>query len=212
MADFKTILKEASEEYIVQKSRFIGHAAPVESEEEAIQFINKIRTLHRSATHNCYAYIIGQNAGIMRYSDDGEPSGTAGVPILNVLSTKGLVNVCAVITRYFGGILLGAGGLVRAYGHSTSLGIDKAGIILKVPTQRLLIRLDYPIWNSFCFLIKSLPVETEETEFAEAIITTLLVRRNDVESVLDNIKNLLNQEVDCIASDVFIHYWPVTSE
>lgn len=107
---YKTVLREARDEVVIHKSRFIGHAAPVSSAEEALGFLARIREEHRDATHNCYAYIIGRNAGIMRYSDDGEPSGTAGMPIIEVMKARGVVDCAVVVTRYFGGILLGPAG------------------------------------------------------------------------------------------------------
>ena len=115
MNPYRTLRQSASDEFVINKSRFIGYAAPCETEAEALAFLQSIRTKHKDATHNCYAYIIGQNAGIMRYSDDGEPGGTAGLPMMEVLKHQGVVNCCCVVTRYFGGVLLGAGGLVRAY-------------------------------------------------------------------------------------------------
>ena len=125
---YKTLRLSSSDEFVINKSRFIGYACPCETEEEALAFLNEIRTKHKDATHNCYAYVIGRNAGIMRYSDDGEPGGTAGMPIMEVLKAQGVVNCCVVVTRYFGGVLLGAGGLVRAYTSSVKLGLEAAGI------------------------------------------------------------------------------------
>ena len=107
MNSYKTIKQPAREEYVINKSRFIGHACPCQTEEQALAFLKRIREEYRDATHNCYAYVIGENAGIMRYSDDGEPGGTAGLPMMEVLKTRGVVNLCVVVTRYFGGILLG---------------------------------------------------------------------------------------------------------
>ena len=132
--EFKTIDKSISCEYIEKKSRFIGHISAVQTEEEAILFIKKIKTKYWDATHNVYAYVLrdGQNR---RYSDDGEPQGTAGKPTLDVLLKEGIFDVVLVVTRYFGGTMLGAGGLVRAYSHSAKLAIDEAGIrIMKLYT------------------------------------------------------------------------------
>ena len=98
-ADYKTIGRTASDEFIVNKSRFIGYAAPCETEEAALSFLRAIREKHKDATHNCYAYVIGENAGVMRYSDDGEPGGTAGLPMMSVLQQRGVVNCCVVVTR-----------------------------------------------------------------------------------------------------------------
>ena len=111
MTPYKTLMKRGADEFLVSKSRFIGYGAPVATDSEAVAFIHEIRVRHREATHNVYAYILGANMGVMRYSDDGEPSGTAGMPVLEVLRARGVTNCCVVITRYFGGILLGAGGV-----------------------------------------------------------------------------------------------------
>ena len=134
MNPYRTLRQFASDEFIINKSRFIGYAAPCETEAEALAFLQSIRTKHKDATHNCYAYIIGQNAGIMRYSDDGEPGGTAGLPMMEVLKHQGVVNCCCVVTRYFGGVLLGAGGLVRAYTQGAVVAL-KAAPLLPIPVR-----------------------------------------------------------------------------
>ena len=125
---YKTLRAENSAEFVINKSRFIGYGCPCETEEEALAFLARIRQKHKDATHNCYAYIIGLNSGIMRYSDDGEPGGTAGMPIIEVMKARGVVNCAVVVTRYFGGILLGAGGLVRAYAQGSKAALDAAGV------------------------------------------------------------------------------------
>lgn len=142
-----TVKKADSAEFIERKSRFIGYVKPVATEEEAVEFIKKIRTEHHDATHNCYAYQIGDNNQLQRSSDAGEPAGTAGRPILEVIKKNGLKNTCVVVTRYFGGILLGAGGLVRAYGHAAQEGIKAAGIVEKIPAGVISLTLDYNLWG-----------------------------------------------------------------
>ena len=128
---YKTLRAENSAEFVINKSRFIGYGCPCETEEEALAFLARIRQKHKDATHNCYAYIIGLNSGIMRYSDDGEPGGTAGMPIIEVMKARGVVNCAVVVTRYFGSILLGAGGLVRAYAQGSKAALDAAERLLK---------------------------------------------------------------------------------
>ena len=130
--DYKTLKRAASDEFIVNKSRFIGYASPCQTEEEALAFLKSIREKHRDATHNCYAYVIGENAGVMRYSDDGEPGGPAGLPMMEVLKARGVVNCCVVVTRYFGGVKLGTGGLVRAYSGSVAHAVEAAGLAQEV--------------------------------------------------------------------------------
>ena len=165
--DYKTLRQAASDEFIVQKSRFIGYAAPCESEEAALAFLRSIRERHKDASHNCYAYIIGENAGIMRYNDDGEPGGTAGMPIIEVMKQRGVVNCCVVVTRYFGGVLLGAGGLVRAYSHGCAIALSAAQVVRMELSRRLLLDVPYPLWDRVNHALKSLPQITEATQYAE---------------------------------------------
>ena len=124
--DYVTVEKQAQDEFVERRSRFIGYVKPVTTEEEAQEFIAEIRARHWDATHNVYAYVI-RDRNLCRYSDDHEPQGTAGVPVLDVIRKSGLTDVCVVVTRYFGGVLLGAGGLVRAYSHGASIGLAAAG-------------------------------------------------------------------------------------
>ena len=134
MDEYKTILRAADAEFVEKKSRFIGHVRPVSTEEEALAFLAEMRARYWDASHNVYAYRI-REGGAQRYSDDGEPQGTSGLPSLDVLRKSGVTDVIAVVTRYFGGTLLGAGGLVRAYSHTVSLALQQAGIaVMRVCT------------------------------------------------------------------------------
>lgn len=140
---YKTLYKYGEDEVIINKSRFIGYAMPIDSEEDALEFIEEIKRKHRDATHNVYAYVVGENSNIQRFSDDGEPSGTAGIPALEVIKKEDLRNVVVVVTRYFGGVKLGGGGLIRAYTRGAKIGLD-AGIIVDMTLHRKLkIRIDY---------------------------------------------------------------------
>ena len=132
MKPYKSVKQCSEAEYTVNRSRFIGRCFPVDSEEAALCLLGDIRKKHWDATHNCFAYRIGENAAA-RFSDDGEPGGTAGKPIMDVLTGRGLTNVLCVVTRYFGGILLGAGGLVRAYSKSAADAVAKAGVVSYLP-------------------------------------------------------------------------------
>lgn len=125
---YKTVRAYGFDEFTEKRSRFIGYAKPVSTEEEALDFISKIKKEHWDARHNCYAYSL-REGGVRRYSDDGEPQGTAGVPMLEVLTKGGLVDVVVVVTRYFGGVLLGTGGLVRAYSQGAKIALDAAGVV-----------------------------------------------------------------------------------
>lgn len=145
LTTYFTVKTEGSHEIVIQKSRFIGHVKRVETEEEAISFVQKIKKEHKDATHNCSAYMIGEHDLIQKASDDGEPSGTAGVPILEVLKKKGLKDTAVVVTRYFGGIKLGAGGLIRAYSGSASQSIDEIGVVKRQLMQLAEIHIDYTL-------------------------------------------------------------------
>ena len=141
MKPYKSVKQRSEAEYTVNRSRFIGRCFPVDSEEAALCLLGDIRKKHWDATHNCFAYRIGDNAAA-RFSDDGEPGGTAGKPIMDVLTGRGLTNVLCVVTRYFGGILLGAGGLVRAYSKSAADAVTKAGVVSYLPGTILDIPMD----------------------------------------------------------------------
>lgn len=143
--NYMTIAKVGSKELIISKSKFIAHCNRAETEEEAINFIQMIKKEHHNATHNCSAYLIGAHDQIQKANDDGEPSGTAGVPILEVLKKRGLKDVVVVVTRYFGGIKLGAGGLVRAYGNATTQGIEAAGIVERRLYKQMKVSVDYTL-------------------------------------------------------------------
>jgi uncharacterized YigZ family protein len=140
---YYTVKAHGEHEIIIQKSRFIAHVQRAESEQEAQDFIQTIKKQHWNATHNCSAYLIGEHDQIQKANDDGEPSGTAGVPILEVLKKRNLKDTVVVVTRYFGGIKLGAGGLIRAYGKAASEGLDAAGIVERKLTQIVHVKIDY---------------------------------------------------------------------
>ena len=133
MKGYRTICQPGEVEHIIKKSRFIGAAYPVQTVEEALSLLETIRKRYWDATHNCYAYIIGENGEQKRFSDDGEPQGTAGMPMLDVLQKKDVTNLLVVVTRYFGGTLLGAGGLVRAYAGAAGAAVDAAGVTVMTP-------------------------------------------------------------------------------
>lgn len=143
LPSYYTVKGYGENEIVIDKSRFIAHVARAESEEEAQEFIQTIKKKHWNATHNCSAYLIGENDHIQKANDDGEPSGTAGVPILEVLKKRHLKDTVVVITRYFGGIKLGAGGLIRAYGKATSEGINATGVVERKLTKVMHTKVDY---------------------------------------------------------------------
>ncbi|MBQ9196879.1 MAG: YigZ family protein [Clostridia bacterium] len=208
MTSYKTIKQEAQDEFIVNKSRFIGYACPCETEEEALAFLKKIREKHRDATHNCYAYVIGANAGIMRYSDDGEPGGTAGLPMMEVLKTRGVVNCCVVVTRYFGGVLLGAGGLVRAYTKGCAIALDAAHVSVMDKTARVLFDVPYPLWDKFNYALQSLPVILESADFQASVDATLMIRERDHQDVCAKLTALTDGKADYLQTDELFYPWP----
>ncbi|MEW8956716.1 YigZ family protein [Clostridium sp.] len=170
-----TIKKErAIGEFEERKSEFIGHIKRVTTEEEARAFINEIKNKHKQATHNVYAYIIGENMGIQRYTDDGEPQGTAGIPMLEVIKKNNLTDCCIVVTRYFGGILLGTGGLVRAYSKGASVAIKEAGIVEKVKGVTLKITMDYDLLGKVQYVCMENNWHIEDSEYTDKVTIYIL--------------------------------------
>lgn len=165
---YKTIKTEAHDEFVERRSRFIGYIKPVIDEESAIDFINEKKRIHWDATHNVYAYILREGQ-IKRYSDDGEPQGTAGIPVLDVLQKADIVDVVVVVTRYFGGILLGAGGLVRAYSHGASIAVAAGGIITMEKSLKLALTCDYNQYGKLSGLIPTFGGVIENSEFTDSV-------------------------------------------
>ncbi len=165
---YRTVRGAASAEFVEKRSRFIGYISPASTQEEAAQFINSIRSKHWDATHNVPAYIL-REGNICRFSDDGEPQGTAGMPALNVLQKEGLTDCALVVTRYFGGILLGGGGLVRAYSHSAKLAVDAGGIVTRALCSLVRVRCDYNFYGRLASLIPEQGGITENTAFEDAV-------------------------------------------
>ena len=173
MKPYKSVKQCSEAEYTVNRSRFIGRCFPVESEEAALCLLGDIRKKHWDATHNCFAYRIGDTAAA-RFSDDGEPGGTAGKPIMDVLTGRELTNVLCVVTRYFGGILLGAGGLVRAYSKSAAEAVTKAGMVSYLPGTILDIPMDYSRYGALEGFIRA-NAEVRNVAFAQNVVVTVAV-------------------------------------
>lgn len=206
-ASYKTLRRESADEFIVNKSRFIGYACPCETEEQALAFLRKIREKHRDATHNCYAYVIGQNMGVMRYSDDGEPGGTAGMPIMEVIKAQGIVNCCVVVTRYFGGILLGAGGLVRAYTQGCVIALKAAQPVVMEHSVKHLCEVSYNLWDKVQYAMKSLPVQLCGSEYGTAVTFTILTREKDAEEVLAKLTQVTDGRLETMPEDEGYFAW-----
>ncbi len=175
MTEYKTIRQEATGEITEKKSRFIATIRPAETEEEALAFIAEMKKKYWDARHNCSAYIIGADKPTERCNDDGEPSRTAGMPMLEVLKGAGLKNVCAVVTRYFGGVLLGTGGLVRAYQAATSEGIKNSVILSCKYLNRIKLTLDYTAYGKVQYYTVSEHLTAEEPEFSDSVSVTFLL-------------------------------------
>lgn len=179
MTEYKTIKSASSDEFIVKKSRFIGYVKPVKTQEEALEFIAEIKSKHWDATHNVYAYTL-KEGGIRRFSDDGEPQGTAGIPSLDVLLKEEVVDCCVVVTRYFGGIMLGAGGLVRAYSHGAKIALDAGGIITMSLCKIVKVKSDYNFYGRLVPLICEEGGIVEDTQFTDNVEVTFRIPEDKV--------------------------------
>lgn len=168
MESYRTIKQEISAEFVERRSKFIGHIKPVQTEDDAITFIQKIKTKHWDATHNVYAYSL-KTGQTRRYSDDGEPQGTAGIPTLDVLLKAEVTDAVVVVTRYFGGIMLGAGGLVRAYSHAASLAIEASGILQMQQCHLIQISCNYNQYGKVSSLILEYNGQIDDTSFGEHV-------------------------------------------
>ena len=193
--EFRTIKEDGQVQEEIKKSRFICHAKRVYSEEEARNFITAIKKEHYKATHNCSAFIIGERSEIKRTSDDGEPSGTAGVPMLGVLENHNLTNVCVVVTRYFGGIKLGAGGLIRAYAGSVALAVKEIGIIEIKEQAGIAIQMSYAQYQEYSNFLKEHDLTELETNFTDQVDTMIYVDKEEKENIKAALVEFFNGKV-----------------
>lgn len=201
LAQYFTVKKEGSDQIIIQKSRFIGYVKRVESEAAAQDFIQEIKKKHHDATHNCSAYIIGEQDHIQKANDDGEPSGTAGVPILEVLKKQNLKDTAVVVTRYFGGIKLGAGGLIRAYGSTTSQAIQTTGIVKRQRMQGFSIIVDYPLLGKLENVIRNSDHKLDAINYLEKVEFIVYVKNGDEHTFRDWIIDLTSDQVAIAEKD-----------
>ena len=193
--EFITIKEDGQVQEEIKKSRFICHAKRVYSEEEARDFITAIKKEHYKATHNCSAFIIGERSEIKRTSDDGEPSGTAGVPMLGVLENHNLTNVCVVVTRYFGGIKLGAGGLIRAYAGSVALAVKEIGIIEIKEQAGIDIQMSYAQYQEYSNFLKEYNLIELDTNFTDQVDTMIYVDKEKKENIKAALVEFFNGKV-----------------
>lgn len=196
--EFRTIKEDGQVQEEIKKSRFICHIKRVTTEEEARNFIQAVKKEHYKATHNCSAFILGERSEMKRSSDDGEPSGTAGVPMLGVLENHQLTNVCAVVTRYFGGIKLGAGGLIRAYAGSVALAIKEIGSVHIKEQLGLRLTLSYSQYQEWPNFLKAKQLQEQDTAFTDQVQTTIFVDKDDKESVIESLIELFNGKIDIV--------------
>ncbi|RNF38198.1 YigZ family protein [Planococcus salinus] len=190
--NYMTVGRTADAEIVIQKSRFIGHAARAETEAEALEFIESIKNTHRSATHNCSAYLIGEHDSIQKANDDGEPSGTAGVPILEVLKKQGLKDTVIVVTRYFGGIKLGGGGLIRAYGKSATEALAAAGIVERRLHELMKVSIDYGWLGKLENEVRQSAYPLKDILYAENVDILIYVPVEETENFTNWINELTN--------------------
>lgn len=173
--DYKTVLENASDEFVEKRSRFIGYCKPVKTEQEAIDFINEKRSEHWNATHNVYAYSL-RDGNIKRYSDDGEPSGTAGMPVLDVIVKNEIFDVVVVVTRYFGGVLLGTGGLVRAYSHGSKIAVEAAKPVIMQNCLVCEARCAYNQYGKVSSLIIGVGAAIDDTVYESDVLVKFHIK------------------------------------
>jgi uncharacterized YigZ family protein len=200
---YKTLHEYGMNEVEIERSRFIGYAKPVKSEEEAIEFVNEIKKKHKDATHNVWAYTVGENMNIQRYSDDGEPQGTAGIPSLEVIKKEDLRDVVVVVTRYFGGVKLGAGGLVRAYTKGAKIGLEAGKIIDKVLYQEVKIGLDYTLLGRVQNEIMNLGFYIKDIVYEDNVNILVYSKLEDVDRFTTKIVDITSDKCEIVLGEEF---------
>lgn len=201
-----TIRNQGEERFEEKKSEFIGYAKRVENEDDAKAFVNEIKNMHKQATHNCWAYVIGENMNTQRYSDDGEPQGTAGIPILEVMKKSNITDCAIVVTRYFGGILLGTGGLNRAYTKGASVAIKSAGIVEKVLGLKLSFEMEYDLFGKIQYICGQNSWHIEDTEYTDKVIVHILCEKTLSDEIEGEIVESTNGKVIVKKSEQDIYF------
>lgn len=208
LSQYKTVYCGGEAEIIEKKSRFIATVRPVKSEDEAVTFIESMRKKYWNATHNCFAYVLGEHFQIQRCSDDGEPSGTAGKPMLDVLLGEEIHDVVVVVTRYFGGTLLGTGGLVRAYSGSTKEGLLASKVITKMRGQKLIVQTDYTGLGKIQYILGQRGIRILNSVYTEKVELEVLLPETEISVVMEEIREgtngqaLMELEEECYFADV----------
>ena len=201
MAAYRTIAAPAQAEIVEKKSRFIGQIAPVSTEEEALAFINGVKAGHRMARHNVYAYVL--RGGRIRYTDDGEPAKTAGMPTLEAIQHAGLEDVAVVVTRYFGGILLGTGGLVRAYTDATKAAIDAADVVTVSVCVDIILEVPYGLYEQVCRIAEACQAKLQESDFAENVLLTFRMLDGTQDPFLEKLTELTRGQTEIMVTDPY---------
>lgn len=194
--NYITVAEQSQILLVEKKSKFYADVMPVSNEQEALDFLNSIRSKYPDASHHVYAYVIDEN-NIFRYSDDGEPSGTAGMPVLDTIRKGGLVDVIVVVTRYFGGTLLGTGGLVHAYGSSAKQGLEKSGIIERIMCDVISICVDYTLSGKLQHKIATDGIILQDTVYSDSVEFIICVPVADTDKVISEITDLTNAQARC---------------
>lgn len=201
LSQYKTVYCGGEAEIIEKKSRFIATVRPVKDEEEALAFIESMRKKYWNATHNCFAYVIGEHFQVQRCSDDGEPSGTAGKPMLDVLLGEEIHDVVVVVTRYFGGTLLGTGGLVRAYSGSTKEGLLASKVITKMHGQKLSVRTDYTGLGKIQYILGQRGIRILNSVYTDKVELEILLPEAEIQTVMSEIREGTNGQAIMELSD-----------
>ncbi len=201
MTEYVTVNEYGCDEFVEKRSRFIGYCKPVKTQDEAVDFINEIRSKHWDATHNVYAYVLSDGQ-IMRYSDDGEPQGTAGVPVLDVIKKMGVVDVVVVVTRYFGGIMLGAGGLVRAYSHGASIALASAKPITMQLCHNCIVSCTYNQYGKVSSLIPSLGGVVDDSQFGEGVDILFHIPEDSLNKLNKELADSTSGEVEAMSDEL----------
>lgn len=201
LSNYKTVYEGRKAEIIEKKSRFIATVKPVRTEEEAIAFIDSLKKKYWNATHNCSAYVIGERFQVQRCSDDGEPSGTAGKPMLDVLLGEEIHDTAVVVTRYFGGTLLGTGGLVRAYQGATKAGLDASVVITKMHGQKLVVRTDYTGLGKIQYILGQRGLSILNSEYSDQVMLEVLLPEEEIQPVMAEITEGTNGQARMELSD-----------
>lgn len=192
----KTVYKGGENEIIEKKSRFIATVIPTEDEDTALAFIEAMKKKYWNASHNCYAYVIGERGELQRCSDDGEPGGTAGRPMLDVLLGEEIRNVAVVVTRYFGGTLLGTGGLVRAYSSATKAGLEASTVITKIWGSKLMIHTDYTGLGKIQYILGQRGLKILDSQYTDQVLLTVMIPETELKEVEEELVEGTNGQAD----------------